>query len=32
LLHKVDPLIGLSDADFALVRQWLAARQHFMIG
>jgi hypothetical protein len=26
LLHSVDPLVGLADGDFALVRQWLAAR------
>jgi hypothetical protein len=26
LLHRVDPLAGLTDADFVLVRQWLAAR------
>ncbi|MET0416688.1 MAG: HAD domain-containing protein [Actinoplanes sp.] len=26
LLHRVDPLTGLTDADFALIRQWLAAR------
>jgi hypothetical protein len=26
LLHRVDPLVGLTDGDFALVRQWLAAR------
>jgi hypothetical protein len=25
LLHRVDPLVGLTDADFALVREWLAA-------
>ena len=23
LLHRVDPLVGLADGDFALVRQWL---------
>jgi HAD domain in Swiss Army Knife RNA repair proteins len=26
LLHRVDPFIGLTDADFALIRQWLATR------
>ena len=26
LLHRVDPLVGLTDADLALCRQWLAAR------
>lgn len=26
LLHRVDPSAGLTDADFALIRQWLAAR------
>jgi len=26
LLHRVDPLAGLTDADFALIRRWLAAR------
>lgn len=26
LLHHVDPFIGLTDADFALIRQWLATR------
>lgn len=26
LLHRVDPLVGLTDADFAQIRQWLAAR------
>lgn len=26
LLHRVDPLVGLTDGDFALVRQWLATR------
>jgi len=26
LLHRVDPLLGLTDADFAQIRQWLAAR------
>jgi hypothetical protein len=25
LLHRVDPLVGLADADLALVRRWLAA-------
>jgi Swiss Army Knife RNA repair-like protein len=25
-LHRVDPLSGLTDADFALIRDWLAAR------
>ena len=25
LLHRVDPFVGLTDADFAAVRQWLAA-------
>ena len=25
LLHRVDPLTGLTDADFALIRRWLAA-------
>jgi hypothetical protein len=24
LLHRVDPFVGLTDADFALIRQWLA--------
>jgi hypothetical protein len=26
LLHRVDPLVGLTDADFGRIRQWLAAR------
>jgi hypothetical protein len=26
LLHRVDSLVGLTEADFALVRQWLEAR------
>jgi len=26
LLHRVDPFIGLTDADFSLIRQWLATR------
>ena len=26
LLHRVDPLVGLADTDFALIRQWLTAR------
>ena len=26
LLYRVDPFVGLADADFALIRQWLAAR------
>jgi hypothetical protein len=26
LLHRVDPFVGLTDADFALIRRWLAAR------
>jgi hypothetical protein len=26
LLHRVDPFAGLTDADFALIRQWLATR------
>jgi hypothetical protein len=26
LLHRVDPLVGLAEVDFASVRQWLAAR------
>jgi|SRR4051812_35800171 len=26
LLHRIDPLVGLADTDFALIRQWLAAR------
>ncbi|MDI6099606.1 HAD domain-containing protein [Actinoplanes sp. NEAU-A12] len=26
LLHRVDPLVGLTDADFAAIRRWLAAR------
>jgi Swiss Army Knife RNA repair-like protein len=26
LLHRVDPLLGLTAADFALIRQWLAVR------
>jgi hypothetical protein len=25
LLHRVDPLVGLTDADFIRIRQWLAA-------
>jgi hypothetical protein len=25
LLHRVGPFVGLTDADFALIRQWLAA-------
>ena len=25
-LHRVDPFIGLTDADFAMVRRWLATR------
>jgi HAD domain in Swiss Army Knife RNA repair proteins len=25
LLHRVDPQVGLTEADFALIRQWLAA-------
>ncbi len=24
LLHRVDPFVGLTDADFTLIRQWLA--------
>jgi hypothetical protein len=26
LLHRIDPFIGLTDADFAVVGRWLAAR------
>lgn len=26
LLHRVDPFTGLTEADFVLVRQWLAVR------
>lgn len=26
LLHRVDPFVGLTDADFTLIRQWLAAQ------
>ncbi|AGL18618.1 hypothetical protein L083_5108 [Actinoplanes sp. N902-109] len=25
LLHRVDPFAGLGDADFAVIRRWLAA-------
>ena len=26
LLHRIDPFVGLTDADFAVVGRWLAAR------
>jgi hypothetical protein len=26
LLHRIDPFVGLTNADFALIRQWLAVR------
>ncbi|MDI6105918.1 HAD domain-containing protein [Actinoplanes sp. NEAU-A12] len=26
LLHRVDPLVGLTDADFAAIRRWLTTR------
>jgi hypothetical protein len=26
LLHRIDPLTGLADDDFAQIRQWLTAR------
>jgi hypothetical protein len=26
LLHRVDSFVGLTDADFAVIRQWLAGR------
>jgi hypothetical protein len=26
LLHRVDPFVGLTDADFAAIRRWLTAR------
>lgn len=32
LLHRVDPLAGLTEADLALVRRWLPARQRFKPG
>jgi hypothetical protein len=32
LLHRVDPLAGLTEADLALVRRWLPARQRFQPG
>jgi len=24
LLHRVDPFVGLTEGDFALIRQWIA--------
>jgi hypothetical protein len=27
LVHRVDPFIGLTDADFSSIRRWLANRQ-----
>jgi len=32
LLHRVDPLVGLTDDDFKRIRAWLAAPWHSMIG
>lgn len=32
LLHRVDPFPDITNADFTLIRQWLAARQNCMIG
>ncbi|MFB9692001.1 HAD domain-containing protein [Amorphoplanes digitatis] len=26
LVHRVDPLVGLTDADFSVIRRWLAGR------